>query len=133
MQIKMCLTGLLLETNHECITTNPNQNVLQCNGNIKVHLQPKTLSAGKVVLTVFWDSLGVLLAHLQKRSDNVNSASHCEVLLKLRDAIRRKRPGRLERGVLLHHDNARREFKNYIGNFLNNGFPARTWPLVTSI
>jgi hypothetical protein len=27
--------------------------------------------------------------------------------LKLQDAIRRKRPGQLERGVLLHHDNAR--------------------------
>jgi histone-lysine N-methyltransferase SETMAR len=37
----------------------------------------------------------------------VNSASYFEVLLKLRDAIRRKRPGRLARGVLLHHDNAR--------------------------
>jgi histone-lysine N-methyltransferase SETMAR len=37
----------------------------------------------------------------------VNSASYCEVLLKLRDAISRKRPGQLARGVLLHHDNAR--------------------------
>jgi histone-lysine N-methyltransferase SETMAR len=27
--------------------------------------------------------------------------------LKLRDAIHRKRPGQLARGVLLHHDNAR--------------------------
>jgi hypothetical protein len=37
----------------------------------------------------------------------MNSASYCEVLLKLRDAIRRKRPGKLARGALLHHDNAR--------------------------
>jgi histone-lysine N-methyltransferase SETMAR len=37
----------------------------------------------------------------------VNSASYCEVLLKLRDVIRRKRPGQQARGVLLHHDNAR--------------------------
>jgi hypothetical protein len=37
----------------------------------------------------------------------VNSASYCEALLKLRDAIRRKRPGQLARGVLLHHENAR--------------------------
>jgi histone-lysine N-methyltransferase SETMAR len=37
----------------------------------------------------------------------VNSASYCKVLLKLREAIRRKRPCRLARGELLHHDNAR--------------------------
>jgi hypothetical protein len=53
---------------------------------------------------VFWDSQGVLLAHFQKRDENVN---YCEVLLKLRDVSRRKLPGQLARGVLLHHDNAR--------------------------
>jgi hypothetical protein len=71
--------------------------VLQCNGNMPVHLQSKSSnfkdmpSAGKVMLTVFWDSQGVLLAHFQKRGENVYSASYCEVLLKLRDAVRRKR------------------------------------------
>jgi hypothetical protein len=64
-------------------------------------------SAGKVTLTVFWDSQGVLLSHFQKRGKYVNSASYCEILLKLRDAIRRKRPGQLARGVLLYHDNVR--------------------------
>jgi hypothetical protein len=66
-----------------------------------------TPSAGKVMLIVFWDSQGVLLAYFQKRGENVNSASHCEVLLNLLDAIRRKRPGQLARGVLLRHDNGR--------------------------
>jgi ribosomal protein L34E len=59
------------------------------------------------MLALFWDSQGVLLAHFQKRGENVNSASYCEVLLKLGDAIRRKRPRHLARGVLLHRDNAR--------------------------
>jgi hypothetical protein len=38
-----------------------------------------TLSAGKVMLTVFWDSQGVLLAHFKKRGEDVNSveASGC--------------------------------------------------------
>jgi hypothetical protein len=36
MKEKICLTGLLLGTNHGCSTTNPNQSVLQCNGNIPV-------------------------------------------------------------------------------------------------
>jgi histone-lysine N-methyltransferase SETMAR len=59
------------------------------------------------MLTVFCDYQGVLFAHFQKRDENVKFASYCEVLLKFRDEIRRKRPGQLERGVLLHHDNAR--------------------------
>jgi histone-lysine N-methyltransferase SETMAR len=66
-----------------------------------------TPSAGTVRLTVFWDSHGVLLAHFQKRGKNVNSASYCEVVLKLFDTIRRKRPRQHERDILLHHDNFR--------------------------
>jgi hypothetical protein len=33
-----------------------------------------TPSAGKVLLTVFWDSHGLLLARFQKRDENENSA-----------------------------------------------------------
>jgi hypothetical protein len=110
---KLCLPGLLVGKNHECITTNPNQSMLHCNGNIPVHLQPKsskfrvTPSTGKVMLTMFRDSHGVLLADFQKHGENVNSASYCEVLLKLQDAIRRIHAGQLARRVLFHHDNAR--------------------------
>jgi hypothetical protein len=48
MKEKICLTGLLgllliLGMKHGCITTNPNQSMLQSNGNIPVHLQPKSL------------------------------------------------------------------------------------------
>jgi histone-lysine N-methyltransferase SETMAR len=59
------------------------------------------------MLTVFWDSEGVPLANSQKRGENVNSASNCEVLLTLRDEIRRKCPGQRAKVVLLHHENAR--------------------------
>jgi hypothetical protein len=59
------------------------------------------------MLIMCWDYQGVLLAHFQKRGENVISASYCEFLLKLWDVILRKRPGQLARGVLLHHDNAR--------------------------
>jgi hypothetical protein len=99
--------------NHGCITTNLNQSMLQCNGNISDHLQTKsskfkvTPSAGKVMLTVIWDSQGIWLADFQKHGENVNSALNYEVLLKLRDKIHRKRPGQLARGVLFHHNNAR--------------------------
>jgi hypothetical protein len=78
---------------------------------------------------VFLDSHGVLLAHFQKRNENVNSASYCEVLLKLRDAIRRKLLGQLARRVLLHHDNTKHHtarttqetVQEIIGNFLQPG------------
>jgi histone-lysine N-methyltransferase SETMAR len=56
---------------------------------------------------MFGDFQGVLLAHFQKRHKILNPVSYCEVLLKFRDAIRRKRPGQLASGVLLHHENAR--------------------------
>jgi hypothetical protein len=59
------------------------------------------------MLTVFCDLQGVLLAHFQKHGESVTSAFYCEVLLKLRDSIRRKRPGQLAREVMLYHDNAR--------------------------
>jgi hypothetical protein len=55
-----------------------------------------TPSTGKVRLTVLWDSHGVLLAHFQKSGENVSSAAHCEVVLKLQDAIHRKCPGQLQ-------------------------------------
>jgi hypothetical protein len=38
--------------------------------------------------------------------ENVNSASYCEVLLMLGDAVLKKLPGKLAKAVLLHHDNA---------------------------
>jgi hypothetical protein len=48
------------------------------------------------MFTVFWDSQEVLLAHFQKRGENVNSSLYCgEVLLTLLDAIRRKHTGQL--------------------------------------
>jgi hypothetical protein len=61
-----------------------------------------TPSTGNVMLTMFWHFQGVLLVHFQKGGENMNSASYCEVLLKLWDAIGKKHPGQLARGVLLH-------------------------------
>jgi hypothetical protein len=121
------LRGLLLEMNHGCTTTNLNQSIIKHPSSHSTKKFQVTPSAGKVMLTMFWDLQGVLLAHFQKHSENVNSASHCEVLLKFRGAIHRKYPGQLVTGVLLHHDNARphtghatqERIQNYSGNFFN--------------
>jgi hypothetical protein len=98
-------------------------------------------SAGKVMLTVFQDSRGVLLAHFQKCGENVNSVSYCEVLFELRDAISREHPDHWQEGYCfiiampdtIQPEQHRREFKNYSGNFMNICLTARTWPPATSI
>ncbi|UYV77403.1 hypothetical protein LAZ67_15000881 [Cordylochernes scorpioides] len=66
-----------------------------------------TISAGKVMVIVFWDCKGVLLIDYLLPNTTVNAARYCEVLTKLRAAKKRKRPGLLSRKVLLVHDNAR--------------------------
>jgi hypothetical protein len=105
MNEKICLTGLLLGMNHGCIITNPKQSELHCSGNHPSSPSTEKFipSAGKVMLTMFWDSQGVLLTHFQKCGENVNYTSYCEALLKLQDEIRRKLPGQLAREVLLNH------------------------------
>ena len=65
-------------------------------------------SAGKLMLTVFWDSQGVVLEHYQEKGITINSARYSEMLIdKLKPAIRSKRRGLLSNGVVLLHDNAR--------------------------
>ena len=56
--------------------------------------------------TVFWDTKGVLLVDFLPPGETVNAARYCETLNKLREAVRRKRPGRLSEGFSLQHDNA---------------------------
>lgn len=65
-------------------------------------------SAGKLLLTVFWDSQGPILEHYMEKGVTVTSVNYSNMLRnELRPAIRSKRRGRLTQGVLLLHDNAR--------------------------
>jgi histone-lysine N-methyltransferase SETMAR len=66
-----------------------------------------TLSTNKILATVFWDHDGVLLVDFLSKGETVNATRYCETLVRLRDAIRHKRPGLLRQGVVLLHDNAR--------------------------
>jgi histone-lysine N-methyltransferase SETMAR len=67
-----------------------------------------TASAGKVLLTVFWDWKGPILEHYQEKGQTVNSERYSVMLeSELKPAIRSKRRGMLSTGVILHHDNAR--------------------------
>ena len=71
----------------------------------KLKSQP---SAGKLIFTVFWDSQGPILEHYMEKGVTVTSVNYCNMLRnELRPAIRSKRRGRLTKGVLLLHNNAR--------------------------
>ncbi len=48
-----------------------------------------TLSAGKVMCTVFWDSRGVILQEYLSRGETINAVRYCETLKKLREAIKK--------------------------------------------
>jgi histone-lysine N-methyltransferase SETMAR len=64
-------------------------------------------SAGKVMLTVFWDVNGPILVHFQEKSQSVTSARYSDMPVnELKLAIRLKCLGLLSKRVLLLHDNA---------------------------
>ena len=65
-----------------------------------------TPSAGKIILTVFWDCQGVLLNEFQQCDHTITSVSYCMILMKLCATICQKRPDLLTKGMLLLHDNA---------------------------
>ncbi|GFN89228.1 histone-lysine N-methyltransferase SETMAR [Plakobranchus ocellatus] len=56
--------------------------------------------------TVFWDAKGVILLDILPQGQCINAARYCSTLDLFKEAIRRKRPGLLRRGVVLQHDNA---------------------------
>ncbi|GFR61478.1 histone-lysine N-methyltransferase SETMAR [Elysia marginata] len=59
----------------------------------------------KVIATVFWDAKCVILLDILPQGQCINAAQYCSTPDRLRDAIRRKRPGPLRRAVVLLHDN----------------------------
>ena len=65
-------------------------------------------SAGKVILTIFWDSKGSILEDYLEKGRTINSARYSDLLANnLKPAVRTKRRGLLSKKVLLLHDNAR--------------------------
>jgi hypothetical protein len=71
---------------------------------------------------VFWDVHGVLLVDFTPRGSTINAAVSQETPRRLMEAIRRKRPGLLTKGlgVLLLHHNARSHNTAATVNLLNS-------------
>lgn len=61
--------------------------------------------AGKVILTVFWDSKGVVHTDYLEKGTTINSVRYIETLKRLKKRIKRVRPNYTQ--LLLQHDNAR--------------------------
>lgn len=80
----------------------------------------QTLSARKIMATVFWDREGVLLVDFLERGSTINSERYCETMKKLRRAIQNKRRGKLSSKVLFFHDNARPHTANRTRELLDH-------------
>jgi hypothetical protein len=62
-------------------------------------------SAGKSMLTIFWDMEGAFLVHFTPKCETVNSQNYCDVLrTKLKPAIRSKRRGKLRCKIGKRHN-----------------------------
>ncbi|GBM26680.1 Mariner Mos1 transposase [Araneus ventricosus] len=68
----------------------------------------QTLSARKLMVTVFWDAQGILLIEFKTRGATINSKVYFRTLKKLQRAIQNKRRGLLSSGLVLLHDNRNR-------------------------
>lgn len=57
--------------------------------------------------SMFWDHEEFILIDFFPQGETVNSDRCLGTLKKFRGVIKRKRPGKLTKGMILHHDNAR--------------------------
>ncbi|UYV66979.1 K02A2.6-like, partial [Cordylochernes scorpioides] len=63
-------------------------------------------SAGKVMVSVFWDSEGVLLLDFLNKGQTITDNYYANLVKQLREAFKEKRRGKLSRKIVFHQDNA---------------------------
>ncbi|XP_064485456.1 histone-lysine N-methyltransferase SETMAR-like isoform X2 [Ornithodoros turicata] len=83
-----------------------------------------TLSAGKVMATVFWDKADVVHVDFRPSGTTINSAYYCKVLRDVHKALKQKRPGFITKGVLLLQDNARPHTAHLTSRLRPQRFPS---------
>ena len=71
--------------------------------------------------SVFWDHQGVLLVDFMPHNTTINADAHCATL-RLCKAIQNRRRGKLSRGIVLIHDNARPHTARLTQTLLHNEF-----------
>ena len=92
------------------------------------------------MVTVFWDSVGVILADFMFKGPTINSDVCIDTLKKLKARIRRVQPALEMSKALLQHDNARphtslktREVISSFGWTISHPHIRQTWHRQTSI
>jgi [histone H3]-lysine36 N-dimethyltransferase SETMAR len=63
-------------------------------------------SAGKVIVSVFWDERGIIFIDYLEIGQNINSEYYIALLKYLNDEMKKKRPHLKKKKVLFHQDNA---------------------------
>ena len=66
------------------------------------------LTPRKVMLSVCWDWKGIVHHELLEPGQTINSTFYCQKLMRLKQAIKKKRPELInKKGIVFHHDNPR--------------------------
>jgi len=63
-------------------------------------------SAGKIMASVFWDACGIILIDYLQKGRTINGEYYANLLQRLGDEIKEKRPHLAKKKVLFHQDNA---------------------------
>ncbi|UYV65028.1 hypothetical protein LAZ67_3002864 [Cordylochernes scorpioides] len=66
----------------------------------------KTVPSGKVMVSVFWDSEGVLLLDFLNKGQTITGNYYANFVKQIRKAIKEKRRGKLSRKIVYHQDHA---------------------------
>ncbi|XP_018346987.1 PREDICTED: histone-lysine N-methyltransferase SETMAR-like, partial [Trachymyrmex septentrionalis] len=95
------------------------------------------LSAGKVMASVFWDARGIIFIDYLQKGRTINGEYYANLLQRLGDEIKEKRPHLAKKKVLFHQNNAPvhtsiiamakiNELKTMVMNKNNGGFPLQS-------
>jgi histone-lysine N-methyltransferase SETMAR len=75
----------------------------RCSAPKKTRLVP---AAGKVMASVFWDAEGILFIHYLEKGVTITKEFSSNLLTRLDEKIREKRPGLQNKKIFFHQDNA---------------------------
>ena len=110
------------------ITMTRRQSNNQWSGGIVTHPAPKKIrvqkSAGKVLASIFWDQVGILLSDYLPKGQTINAEYYWSLLVQLQNILKEKLCGKIIDGVLFLHDNAPAHRAHLQ--------PRRNWPTWTS-
>ena len=97
-------------------------------------------SAGEVLASIFWDQDGILLIVYLPKGQTINAEYYSSLLVQLKDILKEKRRGKVTKGVLFLHDNARltghlqrrRNWPTWAFSVLITHPILRIWPRLTT-